>query len=79
MLSVEVKDAELTELLAGVRRGEEITLLDGGMAVARVVPVAQKPLDASFRLGLLEGQARIPANWKELGRKEIEEEFYGKE
>ena len=75
MLSVEVKDAELTELLAGVRRGEEITLLDGGMAV----PVAQKPLDASFRLGLLEGQARIPANWKELGRKEIEEEFYGKE
>ena len=79
MQSLDVKDAALTDVIAGVRRGDEITLFDDGRAIARVVPLLPRSLDASFRLGLLEGQARIPSDWKELGRSEIEEEFYGKE
>ncbi len=85
MTTVTIDEAQhdLPKLVARVEQGETIVLERDGKAVGQLGPVSTAELpegtkDASFRLGMLEGQARIPENWKELGRQEIEEEFYGK-
>ena len=81
MQTVDIQDAaqHLSEIVMQVQNGETFVLTQSGEAVAQVSPVQKKKLDVSRRIGLLEGQGSIPENWKELGRKEIEEDFYGKE
>lgn len=81
MQTVDVQDAarHLSEIVLQVQQGETVVLMQSGKAVAQVSPVQEPKLPVSRRIGLLEGQGSVPENWKELGRKEIEEEFYGKE
>ena len=71
----------LPSLLERLQTGESMVIERDGEAVATLSP-PPKPktaLPASMRIGLLEGQGSVPENWKELGREEIELEFYGEE
>ncbi len=83
MTTVSTKEIEhnMPSLLARLRDGETVLLEHEGMAVATLAPVpAAKPnIDLSRRLGFLVGKGSVPDNWKELGREEIEREFYGEE
>ena len=81
MQTMEIADAaqHLPEIVTRVQQGETVVLMQSGRAVAQVSAVEKRKGDVSRRIGLLEGQAKIPENWKDLGREEIEEDFYGTE
>lgn len=60
MAQVEIADMPaLSSLLDLVRQGEEVALLDRGLAVAKVVPMPA-PTAGARVLGRLAGQFRVP-------------------
>ena len=69
----------LPDVLLRVRQGETLVILDRGEVIAPLGPVARPKRPVSDRLGLLEGEAKISDNWKELSREEIEADFRGTE
>ena len=76
MATVNMHEAKthFSKLVARVEQGESITIARSGKAVARVVPLEDRP-KASRRLGFLKGLGSVPDDWKELGRDEIEAMF----
>ena len=48
----ELRD-HLSRYLSAVREGEEVTVTDHGKAVARLVPIGQRPLDRLIADGLV--------------------------
>ena len=57
-------------------RGEGFIIARAGKPLVKVVPLAQadKP---KRRIGFLKGRIKVPDNWKEIGREEIEALFEG--
>ena len=80
-VSTEQVQQDFPALLARLETGESMVIELDGKAIATLSPLPKPTtaLPASMRLGLLEGQGSVPENWKELGREEIEREFYGEE
>lgn len=81
MESVNMHEAKthFSKLVARVQQGESVLIAKAGRAVARIVPVEPEQKSRLPRLGFLQGQGHVPLDWKELGREELEEDFYGKE
>jgi prevent-host-death family protein len=50
-VSVRVLNQETSKVLARVKRGEEITLTERGVVIARIVPASAGPLDALISAG----------------------------
>jgi prevent-host-death family protein len=50
----------LSEYLDQVRAGQEFTVTDRGVAIARVVPLGERRLDRLIRDGVVEPAARAP-------------------
>lgn len=68
----------LSKLIEKAERGEETIIARAGKPAAKLVPIRPvKP--AKRKLGFLAGQGfKVPGDFNEWGRKEIEEMFYGK-
>ena len=81
MESVNMHEAKthFSKLVARAQQGESILIAKAGRPVARIVPVEPDQKSRLPRLGFLKGQGHVPLNWKELGREEIEEDFFRKE
>ena len=80
-VSIEQIEGDIHNLLARVKEGETILIEEDGQLFGSLVPVQQvsAPVDPARRIGFLVGRGNVPANWKDLGREEIEREFYGEE
>jgi prevent-host-death family protein len=57
--SVSEAKAKLSALLQRVKSGEEVTITDRGVPVARIVPIAKADVDWDERLERLEREGRI--------------------
>ncbi len=50
-VSVRMLNQETSKVLARVKRGEEITLTERGVVIARIIPASPDPLDALISAG----------------------------
>ncbi len=76
-VTVDQTEINVEQLVNRVVHGEIILLAKDGKAIARVTPVVERVPHP--RLGFLKGKGTLPANWKDIGREEIEREFYGED
>ena len=79
IVNIHQAKTHLSKLLARVLRGEEFVIAKAGKPVARVVPYEDPPARQKKRIGLLKDAGfKVPDNFDEIGREEIEAMFYGK-
>ena len=76
-MSIQEVESDLQGVLRRIRGGEEVVLEENGVPFGKVTPVIAKKRDISNRIGLLEGQAVIPDDWKEIAKDDIEAHFGG--
>lgn len=78
IVNIHQAKTHLSKLLARVLRGEEFVIAKAGKPVARVVPYENAPARQKKRIGLLKDAGfKVPDNFDEIGREEIEAMFYG--
>ncbi len=63
-LNIHQAKTHLSQLLARVNRGEEITIANRGVPVAKLVPIANK-LDRRSSMGIDRGLFQVPADFDE--------------
>ena len=68
----------LSRLIDKAAKGEPFIIARAGKPMVRVVPIEEPEKKLVRRIGFLKGVYTIPDNFKEIGREEIEEMFYGK-
>ncbi len=81
MTTVNIHEAKthLSKLLARVLAGEEIVIAKAGKPLARVLPYDNALAQRKKRIGFLKNAGfKVPDNFDEIGREEIEAMFYGK-
>ena len=78
MKTVNIHEAKthLSRLLEDVKNGGSFVIAKSGKPVAKVSPVAEKPIQ---RIGFMEGQFEVPDDIDSTFKKEIEEMFYGRD
>jgi antitoxin (DNA-binding transcriptional repressor) of toxin-antitoxin stability system len=77
MRTVNMHEAKthLSRLVEQAANGESFVIAKGGKAMVKVVPLETTPLR---RTGFMQDELTVPDNFKEIGRNEIEQMFYGK-
>lgn len=69
--------ASVRELL---HRGEAVALEENGIKLGTILPEPSQTPESKQRIfGGLEGKIRVPEDFDEMMREEIEEMFYGKQ
>ena len=69
----------LSKLIDKAAKGEPFIIAKAGKPLVKVVPIDEPEKKPIRRLGFLEGMYEIPDNFKDIGREEIEQMFYGEE
>jgi len=78
--TVNIHDAktQLSKLIEQVERGEEVVIARAGKPVVRLTRL--QPKAKKRELGFLSGyNFKVPDDFNEMGREEIENMFYGEE
>ncbi len=68
----------LSKLIDKAAKGEPFIIARAGKPLVKVVPIDEPEKKPVRRIGFMKGMFEIPDNFKEIGREEIEEMFYGK-
>ncbi len=68
----------LSRLIEKAAKGEPFVIAKAGKPMVKVVSIDAPEKTPIRRLGFLKGMYSIPDNFKEIGREEIDEMFYGK-
>ncbi|BBK42415.1 antitoxin [Allostella vacuolata] len=78
MRTVNIHEAKthLSRLVEQAARGEAFIIAKAGKAIVKVVPLELSETDTGRRLGFLKGELRIPEDFDEMGREEIERLFH---
>ena len=78
MRTVNIHEAKthLSRLVEQAARGEPFIIAKAGKAIVKVVPLELSETDTGRRLGFLKGELRIPEDFDEMGREEIERLFH---
>ena len=79
MLTVKKHEAKthLSRLVEKAAKGEPFIIAKGGKPMVKVVPLDTPEKKLQKRIGALEGMYKIPKNFKDMFRQEIEDMFYG--
>ncbi len=67
----------LSKLIDKASKGEPFIIARAGKPLVKVVPIDEPATKPPRRLGFLQGQFDVPADFDEMGREEIERMFYG--
>jgi prevent-host-death family protein len=81
MQTVNIHEAKthLSRLLARIADGESIIIAKAGKPVAKLVPVVDADAPLKRRIGFMEGEISLPADFDTMMQDEIEAMFYGYE
>ena len=71
-IQMEELAAGVPEVMSRVRAGEEFSIEENGVEVARISP-AKIPVPRKRIIGLLNGQFKITENWKSIGMEDFED------
>jgi prevent-host-death family protein len=80
MQTVNIHEAKthLSRLLEKVSHGESFVIAKAGRPLAKVVPLNAPTTAQMKRLGFMAGEFRVPDDFDQMSRKEIEKLFVGK-
>ena len=76
-IDVEELKTDLSRLLDQAAAGDGVIIARAGQPVAQLVPLCAPPARRTSRLGVMAGQGRVPDDFDEIGRGEIERMFAG--
>ena len=79
MQTVNIHDAKthLSRLVERAARGESFVIAKAGKPMVKVVPLDAPVGSERRRIGFLKGQLKVPDDFDEMGREEIERGFTG--
>lgn len=79
MRTIDVEDLKtnLSRLLDQAAAGDGVIIARAGQPLAQLVPLGPPLPGRTSRLGVMAGQGRVPDNFDEIGRGEIERMFAG--
>jgi len=81
MKTVDIHEAKvhLAQLVESAAQGELFVIADAGKPLVQVTAVEPQAthISAAKRIGFLEGQFKIPEDFDEIGREEIQRLFEG--
>lgn len=80
MQSVNIHEAKthLSRLLAQIANGESIIIARAGKPIAKIVPIMDSKAPQKSRIGFMKDAGfRVPDDFDDLGRDEIEKMFTG--
>jgi antitoxin (DNA-binding transcriptional repressor) of toxin-antitoxin stability system len=79
MKTVDILEAEthLAKLVEGAANGEPFVIAKAGKPLVKVIAIEAPPAKQVKRIGFLEGQFKIPEDFDEMGREEIQRLFEG--
>lgn len=79
MRTVDVEElrTDLSRLLDQAAAGDGVIIARAGQPVAQLVPFGPPSAGRASRLGVMAGQGRVPDDFDEIGRGEIERMFAG--
>ncbi|HEX4651675.1 MAG TPA: type II toxin-antitoxin system prevent-host-death family antitoxin [Granulicella sp.] len=81
MKTVDIHEAKahLAQLVESAAQGESFVIADAGKPLVQVTAIEPQVtrLSAAKRIGFLEGQFKIPEDFDEMGREEIQRLFEG--
>jgi len=81
MRTVNIREAKthLSRLVDHAANGESFIIAKAGKPLVKVIPFDVATKGRPRRLGMLEGQIKVPDDFDTMFEKEIEEMFYSKE
>ncbi len=79
MLTVNIHEAKthLSRLIEKAAKGEPFIIAKAGKPMVKVEAIDPPATGQKRRLGFMEGQFKVPDNFNEMYKDEIEEMFYG--
>jgi antitoxin (DNA-binding transcriptional repressor) of toxin-antitoxin stability system len=81
MLTVNIHEAKthLSRLIEAACKGEPFIIAKAGKPMVKVEAIQPPVKTGKRQLGFLDGQFKVPDDFKEAFRKDIEEMFYGED
>lgn len=76
VVNIHEAKTHLSRLVDAAAKGEPFIIAKAGKPLVTVTAIAAEST-ASRRLGFMEGQFKVPDDFDEMGREEIEAMFYG--
>ena len=67
----------LSRLVDAAAKGEPFIIAKAGKPLVTVSAIDTEPAETTGRLGFMRGQFKVPDDFDEMGREEIEAMFYG--
>lgn len=77
-INIHEAKTHFSRLVDRAENGETVIIARAGKPVAKIVPLDKPVVDASRRIGFMEGQFKVPDDFDTMMQDEIEEMFYGK-
>lgn len=81
MLTVNIHDAktQLSKLVEQAAQGESFIIAKAGKPMVKVIPLEPAEAGTASRLGFMAGEFSIPDDFDQMGSREIEHMFAGRE
>ncbi len=75
--NIQEAKTHLSSLIDGATKGSPFIIAKAGKPMVKVVPVSPEKKPVARKIGFMAGKISIPEDFDSMGKKEIEELFYG--
>jgi prevent-host-death family protein len=75
--NIQEAKAHLSSLIDGATKGSPFIIAKAGKPMVKVVPVSSEKKPTARKVGFMAGKISIPEDFDSMGKREIEEFFYG--
>ena len=79
VVNIHEAKTHLSKLVSRAAKGEEFVIARAGKPLVKLVPLHPPARSGLSRLGFLEGKIKVPDDFDDMGRSEIERAFEGRE
>ena len=75
--NIQEAKTHLSSLIDGATKGSPFIIAKAGKPMVKVVPISSEKKPAARKIGFMAGKISVPDDFDSMGKKEIEELFYG--
>jgi len=75
--NIQEAKTHLSSLIDGATKGIPFIIAKAGKPMVKVVPVSSEKKPTARKVGFMAGKISIPEDFDSMGKREIEELFYG--
>jgi prevent-host-death family protein len=75
--NIQEAKTHLSSLIDGAMKGSPFIIAKDGKPMVKVVPISSEKRPTARKIGFMAGKISVPEDFDSMGKKEIEELFYG--